>query len=99
MFLPGDAVAREVTASDVEDGDLGPAIRWASSLDGPLGSGGMLSVGTLRSGTHLITAGVTDSGGKRAEAGVTIVVNAAPQVAIMAPPGGSIVRPGGAGTP
>jgi len=93
-FLPGDAVALGATASDVEDGDLGPAIRWTSSLDGPLGTGGMLSVAALRSGTHLITARVTDSGGKAAEAGVTIVVNAAPEIAIAAPASGSVLGAG-----
>src|SRR5207253_1585171 len=96
MFLPGDAVALEATASDVEDGDLGSAVRWASSLDGPLGTGGVLSVGTLRSGTHLITARVTDSGGKAAEAGVTVVVNAAPTVTITGPADGSTFSPGDA---
>src|SRR5207247_1668130 len=93
-FLPGDAVALGATASDVEDGDLGPAIRWTSSLDGPLGTGGMLSVAALRSGTHVITASVRDSGGRSAAAEVTVEVNAAPTVTITGPADGSTFSPG-----
>src|SRR5207247_1970158 len=96
MFLPGDAVALEATASDAEDGDLGSAVRWASSLDGPLGTGGVLTGVTLRSGTHVITASVRDSGGRSAAAEVAVVVNAAPTVTIDEPADGSTFSPGDA---
>src|SRR5207253_1483149 len=55
------------TASDPEDGDVSSTIDWASNRDGHLGSGATI-VASLSSGTHMITASVTDAGGKRGSA-------------------------------
>src|SRR5439155_3357574 len=93
MPSPRDAVTLVAAASDTEDGDLGSAVAWTSSLDGPLGEGAMLAVG-LRSGTHTITATATDGGGKTAEATIALVVNAAPTAMIVAPADGSVFEPG-----
>src|SRR5262249_1782930 len=93
VYSPGDTVACRATASDVEDGDLGTAITWTSSLDGGPGSGPSLDVTTLRSGTHALTAAVTDSGGRSISVVRTIVVNAAPTIAITAPADGTVVSP------
>ncbi len=93
VFSPGDLVACRATASDVEDGDLGTAIAWTSSLDGALGTGTALDVTTLRSGTHVLTAAVTDAGGRTGNAQRTIVVNAAPTIAIGTPADGTIYSP------
>ncbi|MCH8513096.1 MAG: DNRLRE domain-containing protein [Kiritimatiellae bacterium] len=62
VVFAGDEVIFEGTALDPEDGDLTAAAVWTSSLDGPLGSGGALSLDTLSVGEHLITLSATDSG-------------------------------------
>ena len=92
-FVPGDVVPLTAMANDAEDGDLGTAIRWTSSLDGPLGGGSMLNVDGLRSGTHVISAQVTDGGGKSAAAAITVIVNAAPRLSIVTPTSGLTVGP------
>src|SRR5207237_1019480 len=73
-FSPGEAITLAGTAADAEDGDLGAAIAWSSSLQGPLGAGGTLAGGTLGPGTHVLTASVTDGGGRSASATTTVVV-------------------------
>jgi len=71
----GTSVPFSGSASDTLDGSLTGAIRWTSSLDGQLGTGGSFSR-TLSSGVHTITASVTDSAGVTASSQVTIVVSA-----------------------
>jgi len=86
------------SATDPEDGVLGgSAVDWTSSLDGPLGTGGSLTVPTLSAGNHSLSATATDSRGVTATATVTITVvpftpgNNPPTVAITSPtPGASI---------
>ncbi|MFQ5433422.1 MAG: tandem-95 repeat protein [Anaerolineae bacterium] len=77
-FVQGTAVTFTGTASDNEDGDISAAITWTSDLDGALGSGGSLTVAALSAGSHTITAGVTDSNGFTATAGITITVLGGP---------------------
>jgi hypothetical protein len=60
--------------SDLEDGDISSLIVWTSSLDGFLGTGSILNSSVLSVGTHVITAGVTDSGGKHASDQITIEI-------------------------
>ncbi|MEZ4331861.1 MAG: DUF1929 domain-containing protein [Myxococcota bacterium] len=92
----GLAIDLVASASDAEDGDLTPAIAWSSSLDGPLGSGGSLSVSTLSIGSHVLTAAVTDALGLSGSdaRSLTIVANAAPNVSIAAPLDGATVVEG-----
>src|SRR5207237_1119918 len=52
----GTTVTFTGTASDPEDGDLTPAIAWASDLQGALGTGGTVSARLTTVGTHHITA-------------------------------------------
>ena len=59
----GDIVTFTGTANDVEDGDISGGLSWSSNLDGVIGTGGSINVGTLSAGLHTITATVTDSGG------------------------------------
>ncbi len=47
------------TARDAEDGNMNTLIRWASDLDGDLGTGATLSK-QLGAGQHNVTASVTD---------------------------------------
>ncbi|MDY7229590.1 PKD domain-containing protein [Hyalangium rubrum] len=76
------------SATDPEDGPLsGTALRWSSSLDGPLGTGSPLSV-RLSGGEHRLSLDVTDSGGKqaRAQLSVTVIVEDQPPVATIESP-------------
>jgi hypothetical protein len=75
------------SASDLEDGDLSSSISWASDLDGALATGASITVSTLSSGAHTITASVTDAGGKTASDSITVTVNAPPTVSIASPQG------------
>src|SRR5439155_876583 len=71
--------------TDAEEGDLGAAIHWTSSRDGALGTGASFALSTLSTGTHTITASVTDAAGRTASRSVTIRVDANPTVTITAP--------------
>jgi uncharacterized repeat protein (TIGR01451 family) len=63
VFDPGDPVTFAATASDPEDGDLGPSIVWRSNVEGSLATGRSLTTSTLRAGVHTISASATDSDG------------------------------------
>src|SRR5207237_3995456 len=86
----GDPVTLSATATDPEDGTLTPALRWTSSRDGNLGTGGSLTVSTLTAGTHVLTASATDSDLLTGQRQVTLFVNAPPTVQITAPTTGSV---------
>ncbi|HYE03636.1 MAG TPA: S8 family serine peptidase [Phycisphaerales bacterium] len=73
-FTLGSTIDFAGSAGDTQDGSLTAALAWSSSLQGPLGAGGSFARGDLVAGTHVITAGVTDSGGLSGSASVTITV-------------------------
>lgn len=80
------------TARDAEDGDLSAKIMWSSSKDGPLGSGKEIQT-HLTTGQHTLTAAITDSQGKRAEAHMTTVVvneNSAPVISMTSATPGAL---------
>ncbi len=91
---PGDGSSSDVgtsvsfagSANDTEDGDLTANLSWTSSIDGAIGSGGSFSTSTLSIGAHLITASVTDSGGKTGNDTINITVvdpnSNGPQIAV-----------------
>jgi Ca2+-binding RTX toxin-like protein len=84
-------VLLEASAFDKEDGPLaGSDISWASSIDGPLGSGDSLVVNAsdLTEGRHVLSAKARDDAGATATKTVTI------EVFRVAPPPGD---PGGSG--
>lgn len=83
-FTEGDAITFLGSASDAEDGNLSASITWTSSLDGAMGSGASFTTSTLRVGTHVVTAGVSDSGSASDTDTVTVVID---------PPAGSIPTP------
>jgi PKD repeat protein len=89
LYQSGAPVTLTGTASDSEDGDLSAAIQWSSSQDGALGSGASINVSSLSAGSHVITASVTDTGGKTVTSSTTVTVNAAPVVTITSPPNGA----------
>ena len=74
-FASGAEVTLTGVATDTEDDNstLTNSIVWSSDIDGPLGTAGSLNY-FLSDGTHIITAKVTDSGGKFATATITIMV-------------------------
>ena len=57
----GGSVTFSGTATDAQDGNLSPQLRWSSNLVGEIGVGESVAA-TLPSGSHVITATVTDSG-------------------------------------
>jgi hypothetical protein len=93
-YNQGDPVAFTGSASDAEDGDLTPGLTWQSSQDGPIGSGGSFIKSDLSTGSHTVTATVTDTRGLSASDQVTITVNAPPTVTIGAPPDGATYNEG-----
>lgn len=72
-FDEGTSVAFSGTATDSEDGDLTAELVWMSDLDGQIGTGGSF-LRELSVGSHAVTATVTDSGGLRVAASVTMAV-------------------------
>lgn len=70
----GTAIYFSGSASDIENGDLSDSIIWTSSIDGQIGIGESFTR-VLSSGTHTITAKVTDSGGMTDEARILITVD------------------------
>ena len=88
-FTTSQMVSFQGTASDPDDGSLSGAISWTSDRDGALGTGTAVTR-RLSKGTHVITAGVTDSDGMTSVATVTIAVaNSAPSVSISSPSNGA----------
>ena len=93
-FSAGANVWFTGSATDTQDGNLSGTLAWTSSLDGLLGTGSRFKK-VLSSGTHTVTASVSDSGGLSGSASVTFTVqgaptNTAPGVAITSPlPGAS----------
>ncbi|MBN1547870.1 MAG: hypothetical protein JW902_14560 [Syntrophaceae bacterium] len=75
-FSPGDNIVFSGEASDAEDGTLTDNLIWTSSLSGPIGTGGFFTRSDLSTGTHVITASVTDSSGAIGSDSKTITVAA-----------------------
>jgi len=50
---------------DPEDQEISANLRWSSSLQGALGTGGTITVGNLQVGDHIIKALVSDSAGAK----------------------------------
>ncbi len=78
-FVAGTPISFAGTASDLEDGELTNSLVWTSSLSGEIGTGGSFSA-VLTEGTHTITASVTDSGGFKGSATVSITVVPSTQI-------------------
>lgn len=70
----GQSLTLSATATDTEDGDISVATVWTSDLDGEIGIGASLERSYLSVGIHMITASVTDSGGRTASATTTLEV-------------------------
>jgi hypothetical protein len=74
VFTQGAMISFSGSASDTEDGNLGPSLQWTSSVNGPIGTGVAFSTSALSVGAHTITASVTDSDGLQATDSIAITV-------------------------
>ncbi|WP_196137628.1 hypothetical protein [Aliikangiella sp. G2MR2-5] len=87
-FMSEDVLVFTAVASDTEDGDLASQVIWSSSIEGMLGKGASLQ-STLSTGTHTISATVTDSQNAQATSQITLIVkepqNSIPTVSIDSP--------------
>ncbi len=72
VYNSGDSIDFSGTANDKEDGDLSGSLSWESN-GVPIGDGSGFFL-VLVDGTHIITASVTDSGGKTGSNSVTVTV-------------------------
>jgi hypothetical protein len=84
IFNEGETVILTADANDVEEGNLGFAIQWQSSLDGFLGSSANVQL-PLSVGSHTITASVTDATGATTTQSVSVTVNGLPQLSLQSP--------------
>ena len=85
VYVVSQTVTLEGSAFDPEDNVLGDAqLQWTSSLQGVLGTGGMLQTTDLIAGTHVITLTATDSNNNVVTATTTITVGE------ESPSGGSV---------
>ncbi len=80
-FTSGTSINFVGSAMDTGDGDMTSSMVWNSSLDGQIGTGGSFSR-VLSSGTHIITASVTDSGELTGSDSITIMVENPPGLTI-----------------
>ncbi|MCP4046459.1 MAG: hypothetical protein GY732_10765 [Gammaproteobacteria bacterium] len=73
----GDSITLSASLSDFQDTEdvLNQSLRWVSDLDGEVATGNDQAVVLASTGTHEITATVTDSGGMSAGDTVSITVN------------------------
>ena len=84
-IIYGQTLALEAIAYDVDSGNLdGDQVQWASSLDGPLGSGADVVAAGLSIGTHIITVTAADGQGGTAEASLQVTV--LPEEDLIVPP-------------
>ena len=78
-YVVSQSVALWAQALDLEDGSLtGAAVTWQSDLDGALGTGELMHVTDLVTGTHRITLTAIDGDGGVGADTVTIFVGLSP---------------------
>jgi chitodextrinase len=97
-FQVGAAVQLTGSAKDSGGAVLtGPALVWSSDKDGTLGSGGSLTVSTLRMGSHVLRLTARDGQGRAGFAEITVHItsaNQAPVASIQEPADNTSVAAG-----
>ncbi|MBI5866356.1 MAG: S8 family serine peptidase [Planctomycetes bacterium] len=66
------------SAFDNQDGTISSSLVWTSNVQGQIGTGASFVFAGLVSGTHVITASATDSGGLAGSASITISILGVP---------------------
>jgi hypothetical protein len=84
MFGVGQPVGFSATANDGEGGDLTASLRWTSSRDGAIGSGGSFVTSNLSAGIHTITATARDASGQTATRSFAIQIESGYHVLVGA---------------
>lgn len=95
-FIHGSVVTFKVSATDYEEGILNNnRISWTSSTNGNLGTGKIINVTNLSSGSHIITARAIDTTGLIATASIQIFIDQQkPVVQIITPASGLVFSEG-----
>ena len=95
-YNQGDTITFRGTGTDTEDGNLsGSSLSWTSSISGVIGTGTILPIDSLTTGTHTITLTVTDSQSSTSTDAIAVTVNNNPPVVtINSPPNNSIYETG-----
>jgi len=70
----GEVISFNATASDNEDGVISESVQWSSDVDGSMGQGARINA-SLTTGTHMVTASITDSNGVSSSDTVSVTVN------------------------
>ena len=83
VVAAGTSMTFSGSANDSQDGNLTSRMTWRSNIDGQIGTGGSFSR-TLTSGTHTITASVTDNGGLAGQRSISVSVGSS--IATLPPP-------------
>ena len=79
-YVFSQTITFEGSAFDPEDGPLADsALQWTSSLSGTLGSGNVLQLNNLITGTHVITLTATDSYSNTATVTTRVLIDVALQ--------------------
>lgn len=94
-FAAGDTVVFQGTGRDRAGAELtGAALAWASSMDGPLGSGSTVSRADLSVGSHTVTLTATGPAGEVATAEITLVIEAEDSPPVVPEPTGVLAYSG-----
>lgn len=78
VIAAGQTVTLAATASDPGNPNLTPSIQWTSNIQPFNGQGSPVTATLHVVGTHVLTAAVTDSGNKRVERSVRVIVQGGP---------------------
>jgi hypothetical protein len=74
VFAVGQTVTFEALGYDVEEGSLDAQLAWASNIDGPLGTGALLSLADMSTGVHTLTVTADDGDGGIAKASAKVEI-------------------------